>query len=632
MITPTTVNFNYKKFGAIPPGVILYHDYNFASNPTIPLQGLGFIQLYDANTSSVKIKLIAPPADDLPVGLNTFNLDVKLYDIDLEEFVIVGSITLNITVEDTVLLNISPNNVAFNFEIGSANPVNNLISVNSENDWTVTKTQSWLSLSATSGSNSGSFEIGVVTTGLSNGSYTDTVTVNDGVTTKNVAVTLTVTDPNTGTDFLYVNPTLLKYGFTIGGTIPPAKNIELNTSDAFTASVNQPWLELPTTSGAAGAQIIQLAVKSGTDLDALTEGVYFATVTITVGTIVRTVDVELEIYNFIASTPSNTELLFTEENNILSLKSGRLDTFMQLNFTSAYNSNLYKFTAEIPFFKGGAQRNLGVIPNKIIGNQNLIGLADISVFQPYFPCIINTEIHEKELFTEAIVATSSVNNLKFLKGYKPINNFLSEIAKTIFVTPDATICFSVLSGNVATASIFITGTITKEINVDQFISTDKDFYTVVLPIKYIADFSEGHEINITFLNETLTAVIVEDHIESTMVYWENSNGCFDSLELKGEVTITPEMKRKTSNFRLSENTTINKTLEVRKPKKYTINTGIVHTNQELQMIEKMLYSKNIFIQTQGFIVPVIPTTTRIPTYKTLQVLKTFDINFTNAEE
>jgi hypothetical protein len=635
MISPNTVNFTYKKYGAIPPAVLLTFDNLNAVNGNLNTNYPDFIELYDDTATSVKIRLKAPGADALSVGVNTYTIDVYSYettDNQGEPREVIGFIYLNITVEDTILLNATPNSVAFSFQIGGSNPVNKLISVSSENNWSITKTHPWLSLSTTSGSNSGSFEIGVITTGLTAGSYTDTVVVNDGVNTENIAVTFTVTDANTGTNYLYVNPSLLKFGFTVGGSIPPAKNIELNASDSFTASVNKPWLNLPTTSGNAGAQIIQLALVNDANLTNLTQGTHYATVTLTVGTIVKTVDVELEVYSFTAQTPSNSNLLFTEQENTLALTSGRLDTFMELNYTAIYNSKLFNFTVRLPFFQGGATRNIGVIPSKILGNQKMINVNEFAIFQPYLPITLNIETHEKELFTEAIVASSSVNNLKFLKGYKPTGNLLSEISKTIFLTTKATLCFSVLSDNVTEGAINITGAITKSIDVSEFLNAGNDFYTVVLPIADLADFREGHEINIEFLGETITVVIVDEGIDHTMVFWENNNGCFDALELKGEVAITPEMNRKTANFRLTRNTSINKTLAVTKPKSYSINTGIIHTEDELIMIENMLYSKNIYLKIQGKLVEVVPSTTKIPGYKTLNTLKGFDINFKNAEE
>jgi hypothetical protein len=629
MINPSTIDFTYKKFGTIPPAVVVFHDFD---EEVITTASSDFLEIYDVTLNSFKLRLKATGADALAVGVNTVSEDIFYYNDVLDINKRLATLTLNITITDTVLLSVSPDNVAFTFQSGGATPANKIISVSAEEDWTVTKTAAWLSLSAASGTSSGSFEVGVISTGLITGVYTDTITVATEVETVTISVTFTVTDANTSTNYLYLNPTSLKFGFTVGGTIPPAKNIELNSSDTFTASVNVPWLELPTTTGAAGAEIIQLTVKSGAELDALLEGSNYAVVTITVASIVKTIDVSLEIYDFTAETPSNTDLLFTDDTNTLSLKSSRLDTFMQVNFTAIYNTVLYNFTVQTPFFMGGSSRNLGVIPKRILGSQNIIGLAELNIFQPYLPVVLNLELHEKELFTEAIVASSAVNNLKFIKGVAPADSFLSEIADTMFLTTKATLCFSVLSENVSDASIFITGAITKEIDVSDFIFTENDFYTVVLPIASLGEFLEGHEFTVSFLNKEITVNIIADAVDQTMVYWENNNGCFDALELTGEVTITPGMSRKTAQFRLSETTTINKTLSVTKPKSFSINTGVIHSNNQLKMIERMLYSKNIYIQTQGETVAVIPTTKKVPTYQTLATLKDFNINFSNAEE
>jgi hypothetical protein len=633
MITPNNVNFTYKKYNSIPPAVLLTHDVVFNSVPTIPAIYANYLELYDATLETVKIRLKAPGADSLAVGLNTFSLTVELYDVDLSKNKTVGNITLNITVEDTIVLSVSPTNISYNYQIGGTAPSSKLISVSSENDWTLAKNAAWLSLSTASGSGSGSFNVSVITTGLTSGSYTDTITVNDGVTTKTIAVNFTVTDANTGTDYLYVSPTNLSFGFTVGGTIPPSKNIELNASTTFTASVNETWVNLPTTSGVAGPQVIQAALLNNAALTALAEGEHYATITITSGAVVKTVIITLTVYDVTAQTPSNTNLLFTEEENTLSLKSSRLDTFMQLNYTTNYNSVLFNYTVELPFFKGLAERNIGLIPKKIIGDQFLIGLAETAVFQPYFPLLLNIELHEKELFTEAIVATSSVNGLKFIKGYKPTTNLLSEISRTIFLTTKATLCFSVLSENASSGNIEITGTITKTINVTDSVSADKDFYTVVIPIASMGNFWEGHELNITFLGETITVVIIDEGVDHTMVFWENENGCFDALELTGEVAIDAGIKRKTATFRGdSKHTTKNKVLEILKPRSYKVNTGIVRTKESLEMIYNMLSSKNLYLQTQGITVAVIPSTSEVPTFTSLDNFQSFDINFNTTEE
>ena len=632
MISPSTINFTYKKFGTVPPGVLITHDRLFDNIPTVPDIYPDCIEFYDVTKTSLKVRINASFANTLNAGLHVEDFLLELYDVDVARRFPLGSLTINTTIEDTVLLSLSPTNASFSFTVGGANPINKVISITSENAWTITKTAAWLTLSLTSGSITGSFEIGVVTTGLVAGVYTDTVTVNDGVSTKTVAVNFTVADSNTATDYLYVSPSVAKFGYTIGGAIPASKNIEINASEAFTAAVSEPWLSLTATTGVAGPQIIELSLVDDVDLASLTENTYTATVTITMASFIRVVSVELAVYNFTNIIPSNANLLFTEDINNVAFATSRLDSFMQLNFSTFYKNTNYYFEAKLPVFKGGATKDIGVIPRKIIGKQNIIGLADFTVFQPYTPLILNVTTQEKLLFTEEIIASSSINDLKFIKGTTPTNNWLSDLPKTLFLTNKATICFSVLSNLTEQTSIQITGAVTKTLDVSPFINASKYFYTVVLPIADIANFTEGHEFTVSFYDESFTVVIVNDGVDHSMVYWENQYGCFDSLELTGEVEITPEITRTVANFRKSEFVSENKILDVSKPISYQINTGYLHTTECVETIQKMLYSKNIYLQTQNIIVPVIPTNRSIPTFKTLRENTDFNIAFNHTEE
>lgn len=632
MISPNNINFRYKKFTTSPIGQVLYHSQNFANIPNIVLLDSNYFQLYDATLTDVKIKLVANQVDGLAPGDHSFTFPIKLQDTDTQQIVNLGNLTINLTVDDTIVLNVTPTSLLYNFEVGENTPINRVVTINAENDWTITKNEDWVVLSTASGTDTANIEVGVNTTGLAPDLYTDTITINDGVDTVTINVQLTVNATNNGTDYLFVNPGTIKLAYTIGAPLPPQKNININGSASFTASVNVPWLNLPVTTGTAGASILEVALQAGTDLSNLTEGTYFATVTITMGTIVRTVAIELAIYVFTTETPSTTAILFTKDVNTISLKSSRLDTYLELQIVANYQTKLNSYRLKLPFFNGGASRDLGAIPEFIIGTQTLNSFNELAIYQPYFPVVASLEMYEKELFTETIVNTSSLSPLKFLKGYKPNNSFLSEISRTIFLSTKANLCFSVLSNNVSEGIIYITGTITKQINVSNFLDATKDLYSVFIPIASLGDFREGHELNITFLNETVKVVITEEGIESTMVYWENENGCFDALELRGEVAVLPQVRRTTASFRMNRHTTKSKILNVSNQKEYTINTGIIHTNDELLMFEKMLSSKNVYIKVQNQLIETIPSTSRIPGYASLSNTKSFDINFKNTEE
>jgi hypothetical protein len=623
-VTPNIVNFTYKKYGVVPPGVLL----NFPTESAIP-EGFnvpGFVTLYDPTLSSIKVKVEPTGANNLAAGVHSQIITLKRYDAEIDRYFNIGSFTVNVTIQDTILLSVDPTSAHFNFEIGGVAPANKTISVSSENNWTVAKTAAWCTLSANSGSVAGSFKIGVVTTALAAGVYNDTVTVDDGVTSKTVSVTLTITDPNTGTDYLYVLPSLLNFNHSINGTTPPSKYVEINPSASWTATPNQPWINLPVTSGTAGPKIIEVAVQN---LSGLTVGQYIGEVKFTVGGINKTVIIELNVYNFVTVLLNDTTLYFTEEENTLAIASSRLDTFMRLSISTLYKSVSYFIEASIPIFKGGATKRIGIEPQKIIGAQQLIGLADASISPPYPPIKLNIIIDEIELFTDVVTATTNISNIQFIKGKKPIANWLSDLPKKMFLTSKATLCFGVLSNGVTPTSIAISGAVTKTINIT---TTANPFYNVVLPLSALGDVKEGDVITISVLGESIEIVIRKEQIDHSMIYWENNNGVWDSCELVGEVIVNSSFERKTTTVRKTELTSETKVMGVTVPVDYKINTGFIHTNAEVAMLNKMLMAKNMYLQTQGVIVPVYPHTRKLETFETLRETTDFDLIFNNTIE
>lgn len=633
-ITPATVSFTYKKTTGIPPGQLLSHERIFSSIPTLNTIGLpNYLDFYDITTSTLKVKVNASNANNLLAGTHTETVTLVLHDVDLEKDFVVGDFLLTLVIEDTIVLNVSPVSSSFEFQIGSTAPVNKSFSIVSENAWTISKTQAWCTLSKTSGSNSDTFDIGVVTTGLSAGNYSDTVTINDGVSQKTIAVSFVVTDSNTGTDYLYVSPSNNNFAFTVGGAIPPVKNIEINSSASWSAVVSAPWIEASSVSGTFGPQIITVGLKAGVDLTALPEGNHTATVTITSGGFNKTVFINLNVYNFTTELPNNSTLLFACDENYVKLESSRLDTYVKMVVSTLYKNINYLYNMRLPIHNGGATKRIGIVPKKIIGRQPLIGFADFSFNQPYTPLVLNLNLHETEYYTEVMAASTAVSNLKFIKGTKPIDSWLSEIPKTIFVTKKAIVCFSVLSNNTTIEEIFISGDHTLDLDVDDNVSTQKSFYTCVLPLaQLLPNLKPGEEIKVRTFSEELKIVIRDEGPDHTTVFWENKNGVWDTLECIGKVKETPGVKRTIASFRKSEKKNVSKVIDTTNPINYTINTGLINSVEEIDTINKMLDSDNIYIHTANKTVPVIPKTTKITTRLTDRENTSFDLAFLHTEE
>lgn len=627
-LSPNIVSFNYKKGDPIPAGVQISHSSGayFEGTPD-------WLEWYNVTATNSSIRVKASGADNLYVGNHSVNISayvpVQGFDPNF-----LGNLSVNITVTEPVILSVSPSSLTFDFEIGGNTPSDQNLSVVSENSWTVTTNQAWLSASPASGLGSGLVTVSVDPTGLSENLYTGSVTINDGVGNIVIPVSFNVGTPNTGTDYLYVNPTDMIFAFTVGGDIPNRQDIDINSSAAWTATVSQPWLELTSTSGASGVQTIQLGLKSGVDLDALTAGDYLGIVTIAHGTFNRTINIVLNIYNFTTQLPSNAEILFTDEENIVQLSSSRLDSYMKVEMSSLYNNKLFSYVLKLPIFKGGALRDLGEIPRRVIGDPQLIDFSSFNVFQPYTPVEFNLVLKETQLFSNSEVATTNVNGIKFIKGNHPVyesvwteNQWLSETGKTKHLTSKGVVVFSILSKGTTTDSIKITGDYEDDIDVTDAVKSIYDFYTVVIPISTFGQLDEGNELDVGFFNETVKVVIRDEGVDHTLVFWENNNGCIDVLEFIGEVDIRPSYNRDLYQFRKSLNVISERIIDVDNPIEYKVNTGFCPNQEQVESINNMLQSNNIWLVHNGETIKVNPTTRKISLYRSLRQSKTFDITF-----
>lgn len=174
-------------------------------------------------------------------------------------------------------------------------------------NWSATKTQSWLSLSPTSSSAAGDLTVTGACAGLPAGTYTDTISVASTTATVTnspmaVPVTLTVL-PST----IDLDPTSVAVPCTIGGT-HPSNSISVASTGAtltnWSAAGNEPWLSAtPSTGTAPGTFAL------GVNCDSLTAGSYSGSVTISSTTPFLTtpssVSVDLTVYAALAITTPN---------------------------------------------------------------------------------------------------------------------------------------------------------------------------------------------------------------------------------------------------------------------------------------------------------------------------------------
>ena len=629
ILTPAIIPFDHKKNDTLPPAYLINTSINFNWMNIAPEDKPDWIDFYDAENRTFKIKL-NDNVNNLSKG--NYSESIKVWFRYVSSDPLTGwqsydsftfaFITVNLDLQDTIVLNVSPDKAQFTYTIGGTLPTSKLFTINAENNWTITKNASWINLPIVSGANAGTFTIGVTPTGKPAGVYNDNVTVNDGVTTKIIPVTLTVTKPVTDTDFLFVNPSSLNFGASEGGALPAVQNVELNASGNWTTAADQPWINLTMQSGTSSASIIPIAIQN---ISALDVGKYIANITFSVGEIKKTVVVQLTIYEFITDLLTPGELHFCDDDNFISVASGRSDTFMRLDYATIYKSVSFNMVAEIPYFKGLAKKRIGIRPKKIIGAQHLTHFAEPTLVAPYPVLNLSLGISELELFRKNTIQSQNLSNLKFIKGSKPNGNWISDLPRVIYLTSSAFLYFSILTNGVTASKINVTGAVTKTYN---FSPIDADFLTVAIPLSDLGNLVPGDAITVEVLQEEITVIIKDEGTEQSFVFWENQWGVRDVFELTGNINITPKYNRKSHVIRKTELTTETTITDVSRPVDFKINTGFVHSDLEVDTLDKMLQARNMYLLVNNQWVQVNPMLKKLSTYDSKRELRTFDLTFT----
>ena len=138
---------------------------------------------------------ISNNANNLSVGTHSATVEFFSYKQDDYEYdnnqepvfikTSIGTVTVSVVITEAIVLRLTPGSLTFNYEFGGSTPTAQTVTITSENAWTITESTNWLSISINSGSNNGTFRVSATPAGLSIGTHTANVTVNDGSNYKN---------------------------------------------------------------------------------------------------------------------------------------------------------------------------------------------------------------------------------------------------------------------------------------------------------------------------------------------------------------------------------------------------------------------------------------------------------------
>ncbi|MBE7688468.1 hypothetical protein F6A46_09490 [Tenacibaculum finnmarkense genomovar ulcerans] len=636
-VTPDKLVFNYKKGTTLPPGRIVELDYSytFVHPNKITVKNLNdwFYVTQDANNEKkVTVSLWGSNLKNLSTGTHSLSVvfyntyQDKHYELGHPEAKIVndpiGTLTVIVNIIEDILT-ISPNNLVYSYELGAEVVDAKSIKVTSGSDWTADFSNcGWISKDVVTGSagTDKALNVPINTTGLAIGQYNAGVPVtNSGGVTQVLNVTLNITAGKQ--EYLYATPTDLMFNYTISGNLPPSKRIELNVSKQWTATTEDAWLLLGATEGAAGVGFFDIGVQNVTEF---TVGKYSGTVKLTTGGIEQLINVVLVVREFTKETLSETTLYFSDDQNNIVISSEGLATYLAIDVVTEYNNETFKYPSAVPFFNGIAKKRIGAVVNKIINNEPDLVLDEISLKTPYSPALLTIDVQETEIYSDEVTEGVKLNKIPFVKGVTPFDNWLSDNTKEMYLTNKGVVSFNFFNPLLtAVTEIEITGSINKTVT---FPAVSSYFNNVKIPLNLL-DLKEGDAIIITAHNTIVTVFIKPNTPDNALVFWENKWGVFDSLEFTGDLAEKDNYKSEDFSYRKDHLTTETKVLSVVNKTSFKLNTGPLYTYESIEVVSKMLKSKNIKLIYQNEIIAVKSTTKTLSRPKISENNKSFNLTF-----
>lgn len=521
-------------------------------------------------------------------------------------------------------LQLNPTVFPFTYLIGGSNPQNQTLNITSSSNWTIVASQSWVTLSQTTGVNSGQIFVGVDPSGLSVGQYSAILTVQDFQTTRQATVTLNVTEGDTINDFLYVNPQNLEFVSELGVANTTTKQVAIEASGSWSASASESWVNLSANSGSSGITNITVSVDSValTDLDVP----YLAQITFTQDDLQKTIYVQLYLVEFLTQGLESEGLYFSDDRNRLQITNIQPNMYLYLEGTLNNGSQNIIYQLNAPYQNGIAKVLVGLETNVMLKSVTPTSDFTSRIKNNISPVVINFVAYNKQQFSGGQSTINNFSNVRFLTGKTPTEiNKLCYIPSTIHVTKNAVLSLSCLSTDALTA-IEITGDVTATLS--SVIADNLLVYNAIVNLTAL-DLEVGNSITITFGDVTLNVVIKPEGLEQNILAIQNEWKEYEFFECTGALKMAPTAKQTTTEL-ADEATKHTKIVSIDSGVDYEINTGDVYSQDEIDWLSKILDSKRVFIYRNGEPVEIILSTNSLDTYETRRAYSAFKLKFKKA--
>ena len=535
-----------------------------------------------------------------------------------------ASFTVNLAVSNPVPLSLTPSVLPFQYIIGDPAPQNQVINVTSESTWTATVNQNWCTITPQQASNSGIITVSVDPVGLSTGNYQAIVTVQDAGATRFVTVTLLVTEGDTDSTFLYLTPTNVQFISEVGVANSTQKSIAVETSGTWSAFNSDSWLVLSATSGNSGITNITVSVDS----DELTDTTipYIAEIVFTSQGITKSAFVELILVPFVLAGIESENTYFADDRNYLQASNTFPNMFLFIDGYASSESVNLPVKKSVPFQDGIARVLLGLEANTLIRPPNTITSFSSRVFPMVKPINLSFSTYNKQILSGNTSLINTYSNVLFLPGKTPsVTDKFCYTPLELTLTKDAVLILSAKRTDDVN-TITITGDVNNTIG--SSVVDGRFGYSALINLSPL-NLSEGNVININWAGFDYTINIKSKSLEQTLIAFENEWRNFEMFECTGSVIITNDAKQTTTELQVeAEKQT--KIVDIDSGGTFSINTGWIYSQEEVDWLSRILESKRVFVYQSGIPIEVILTTKNLELYKTRDNLKSYTLKFKKA--
>lgn len=529
---------------------------------------------------------------------------------------------VQLKVVNTVRLSISRSSYSFSYVVGDTPPPTQLLSIDTENNWSIVLDKPWATTSSSNGTGRQSVSLGVDVAGLSPGIYECNFLVDDGRDTKSGSITLLVNGPAGGDDYLDLSLTGINFSEVFEAPPVSSATVNIKSSLPVTITSDTPWLELSHTSFPEGESNLTV---STVNTEAIPVGSRIGSFTIQSGYSARVVNVLLRIVEIVTGGLESNGFYFANDRNVLFLSTSDQNAEALLEFAAQTEQNLITYTKRIPFFENSVESVVGLETETLLKPLPLPEFQS-GVFAPIVPLRIDLRVFDKQLNSTALTQRSNFTNISFIKGRTPAVQSLklSNIPSIITTVKDGVVVLSFISEEPVT-EIKITGDISQSIAVTQ---PAGKIFTAVVNLA-VLNLLEGQKINITCGPATVQVIIKPSELDTFQLIWLNEWDCPEVINLDGTVEMIEEDDSKTVSV-AEAGRIISRIIDIKEPQSFRVNTGNIYSDAEVKWLARVLRSKKMWLQINGERIEVVRTFRSLSTFQTRGFLRDYSLTFDAA--